>query len=123
MAEVIAGAAMSHVPAVGAAMDNGKTTEPYWAPYFDKVEGLRAWMAEAKPDVCIVIYNDHASAFSLQLIPTFALGVAADDDDGGGTALGEESRRGLAKPLRAARDDAHLAGEGEQLRRRRAHPR
>ena len=77
MAEVIAGAAMSHVPAVGAAMDNGKTTEPYWAPYFDKVEGLRAWMAEAKPDVCIVIYNDHASAFSLQLIPTFALGVAA----------------------------------------------
>lgn len=78
MAEVIAGTAMSHVPAVGAAMDNAKTAEPYWAPYFEKVEGLRAWMADAKPDVCIVIYNDHASAFSLQLIPTFALGVAGE---------------------------------------------
>ncbi len=78
MAEIIAGAAMSHVPAVGAAMDNAKTAEPYWAPYFAKVEGLRQWMATADPDVCIVIYNDHASAFSLELIPTFALGVAAE---------------------------------------------
>ena len=32
-------------------------------------------MAETKPDVCIVVYNDHASAFSLELIPTFAIGV------------------------------------------------
>lgn len=76
MAEIIGGVATSHVPAVGAAIDNAKTAEPYWAPYFAKVEGLRSWMAEAKPDVCIVIYNDHASAFSLELIPTFALGVA-----------------------------------------------
>ena len=34
-------------------------------------------MAETRPDVCIVVYNDHASAFSLRLVPTFALGVAA----------------------------------------------
>ncbi len=33
-------------------------------------------MAEAKPDVTLVVYNDHASAFSMDLVPTFLLGVA-----------------------------------------------
>lgn len=76
MAEIIAGVGTSHVPAVGAAIDHNKREEPYWAPYFDKIQPARDWMAETKPDVCIVVYNDHASAFSLELIPTFALGVA-----------------------------------------------
>ena len=35
-------------------------------------------MADIKPDVVIAIYNDHASAFSVELIPTFALGSAAE---------------------------------------------
>ena len=61
---------------MGAAIDKGKTSDPYWAPYFAKVEPARAWMAEVEPDVCIVVYNDHASAFSLELVPTFALGLA-----------------------------------------------
>lgn len=78
MAEIIGGLAMSHVPAVGAAMDNARTDEPYWAPYFEKVGPLREWVAAADPDVAIVIYNDHADAFSLELIPTFALGVAPE---------------------------------------------
>ena len=77
MAEVVAGIGTSHVPAVGAAIDSGKQAEPYWAPYFAKIEPARRWMAEARPDVCVVVYNDHASAFSLELVPTFALGVAA----------------------------------------------
>jgi protocatechuate 4,5-dioxygenase beta chain len=77
LAEIIAGIGSSHVPAVGAAMDNGKQAEPYWAPYFEKLAPARAWMADNKPDVCIIVYNDHASAFSLELIPTFAIGVAA----------------------------------------------
>jgi protocatechuate 4,5-dioxygenase beta chain len=76
MAQIVAGVGCSHVPAVGVAMDKGKTAEPDWAPYFAKVEPARAWMAEVDPDVCIVVYNDHASAFSLRLIPTFALGLA-----------------------------------------------
>ncbi len=76
MAEIIAGVGTSHVPAVGAAMDNGMTQDPIWAPYFDKVEPAREWMAKAKPDVCIIVYNDHASAFSLELIPTFVIGTA-----------------------------------------------
>jgi protocatechuate 4,5-dioxygenase beta chain len=35
-------------------------------------------MAKAKPDVVIGVYNDHASAFSVEVIPTFALGCAAE---------------------------------------------
>src|SRR5256886_5387785 len=35
-------------------------------------------MANTKPDVAIVVYNDHASAFSVEMIPTFALGCAAE---------------------------------------------
>lgn len=76
VAEIIAGVGTSHVPAIGAAMDNRKTDEPYWQPLFAGYEKARQWMAETAPDVAIVVYNDHASAFSLELIPTFALGVA-----------------------------------------------
>jgi protocatechuate 4,5-dioxygenase, beta chain len=76
MARLVGGVACSHVPAVGAAIDKGRTEDPYWAPYFAKLEPARAWMAEARPDVCIVVYNDHANAFSLEIIPTFALGLA-----------------------------------------------
>ena len=76
MARLVGGVACSHVPAVGAAIDKGKTWDPYWAPYFAKLEPARAWMAEARPDVCLVVYNDHANAFSLEVIPTFALGLA-----------------------------------------------
>ena len=67
---------MSHVPAIGVAVDAGKTGEPYWAPMFAGFEESRAWIAREKPDVVILVYNDHASAFSLDLIPTFALGCA-----------------------------------------------
>jgi protocatechuate 4,5-dioxygenase, beta chain len=76
MAEIVAGVGCSHVPAVGVAIDKGRTGDPYWAPYFAKVEPARKWMADLAPDVCIVIYNDHANAFSLEVIPTFALGLA-----------------------------------------------
>ena len=76
MAEIVGGVGTSHIPAVGAAIDKGKTRDPYWAPYFDKLPPAQKWIAEVDPDVCIVVYNDHANAFSLELIPTFALGMA-----------------------------------------------
>jgi protocatechuate 4,5-dioxygenase, beta chain len=76
MARLVGGVGCSHVPAVGVAIDKGKTGDPYWAPYFAKLGPAREWMAEVAPDVCIVVYNDHASAFGLDLIPTFALGLA-----------------------------------------------
>ena len=78
MAKIIAGVGSSHVPAIGAALDNGKTEEPYWKRVFSGFEKSKQWMANAKPDVAIVVYNDHASAFSVEMIPTFALGCAAE---------------------------------------------
>jgi protocatechuate 4,5-dioxygenase beta chain len=78
MAKIIAGVSTSHVPAIGAALDNGKTGEPYWQRVFSGFEKSKEWIAEVKPDVCIVVYNDHASAFSMDIVPTFALGCAAE---------------------------------------------
>jgi protocatechuate 4,5-dioxygenase beta chain len=78
MARIVAGVATSHVPAIGAAIDNKRSQEPYWAPVFEGYEPSKKWIAELKPDVVILVYNDHASAFSLELIPTFALGCAAE---------------------------------------------
>ena len=77
MAKVIAGVGCSHVPAIGAAMDNGKTKLPYWLPVFAGYPKAREWIKEVNPDVCVVVFNDHASAFSLEFIPTFGLGVGA----------------------------------------------
>jgi protocatechuate 4,5-dioxygenase beta chain len=78
VARIVAGVATSHVPAIGAALDNGKADEPYWRPVFAGYEASKAWIAEIKPDVVILVYNDHASAFSLEMIPTFAIGCAAE---------------------------------------------
>ena len=78
MARIVAGIGTSHVPAIGAAIDLGKTQEPYWTRVFDGFEESKKWIANEKPDVCIVVYNDHATAFSVDLIPTFALGCAAE---------------------------------------------
>jgi protocatechuate 4,5-dioxygenase beta chain len=87
MAHIIAGVASSHIPAVGAALDLGKTAEPYWQPVFAGYDRAKEWFKEVKPDAIILIYNDHASAFSLEMIPTFAIGCAptfAPADEGWG---------------------------------------
>jgi len=68
----------SHVPAIGAAMDLGKTEEPYWKKVFDGYQWTRKWAKEQKPDVVILVYNDHATAFDASIIPTFVLGTGAD---------------------------------------------
>ena len=78
MAKIIAGVGTSHVPAIGAAIDGGITDSDYWTPLFEGYGPARQWMAGTKPDVAIIVYNDHASAFSLELIPAFAIGVAEE---------------------------------------------
>lgn len=78
MAKIVASVNCSHVPAIGAAFDQGKTQTPYWKPVFDGFDFSKKWLADLKPDVVILVYNDHASAFSLEVIPTFALGCAAE---------------------------------------------
>jgi protocatechuate 4,5-dioxygenase, beta chain len=76
MARITASVYTSHVPAIGAALDLGKTHEPYWKKVFDGYEFSKRWVRENKPDVIFQVYNDHANAFSLELIPTFAIGTA-----------------------------------------------
>jgi len=77
VARITASVYTSHVPAIGAAMDQHKTQEPYWQPLFAGYEFSRRWITEQRPDVIVLVYNDHANAFSLDLIPTFAIGTAA----------------------------------------------
>jgi len=78
VARITASVYTSHVPAIGAAIDLGKTGEPYWQPLFKGYEFSKQWMKEHTPDVIFLVYNDHATAFSLELIPTFAIGTAAE---------------------------------------------
>jgi protocatechuate 4,5-dioxygenase beta chain len=77
MARITASVYTSHVPAIGAAMDLKKTDEPYWQKVFSGYEFSRRWLKDNKPDVVFLVFNDHATAFSLEMIPTFAIGTAA----------------------------------------------
>ena len=77
MARITASVYTSHVPAIGATLDAGKDKEPYWQPVFAGYEYSKQWMKDNKPDVIFLVYNDHATAFSLDMIPTFAIGTAA----------------------------------------------
>jgi protocatechuate 4,5-dioxygenase, beta chain len=101
MARITAGIGCSHVPAIGAALDLGKSSEAYWAPLFAGFEWTRNWIANEAPDVIIIVYNDHASAFGLDVIPTFAIGCAEDyapADEGWG-----------ARPVPFVKGDSELA--------------
>ena len=77
MARITASVYTSHVPAIGAALDLGKTDEPYWQKVFRGYDFSRQWMKDNRPDVIFLVFNDHATAFSLEMIPTFAIGTAA----------------------------------------------
>jgi gallate dioxygenase len=77
-ARVTASVYASHVPAIGAAIDHGQTAEPYWKPMFDGFLPSQQWMREHTPDVVFLVYNDHATNFDLSVIPTFAIGTAAE---------------------------------------------
>ncbi|QNA84181.1 protocatechuate 3,4-dioxygenase [Sphingomonas sp. So64.6b] len=76
MARITAGVGTSHVPAIGAAIDLGKTEDAYWAPLFAGYEWSRAWERDARPDVVILVFNDHATSLMLEVVPTFAIGCA-----------------------------------------------
>ena len=78
MARITASVYTSHVPAIGAALDLGKTAEPYWQKVFSGYEFSKQWLKDHEPDVIFLVYNDHATAFSLEIIPTFAIGTAAE---------------------------------------------
>ena len=77
MARIVAGIGTSHVPSIGVAYDQDRTQEPAWKPLFDGYEPVKAWLRdEMRPDIAIVVYNDHGSSFFFDKYPTFALGAA-----------------------------------------------
>ena len=61
MARISASVYTSHIPAVGAALDLGKTAEPYWQPVFKGYDFSKQWLKDHKPDVIFLVYNDHAN--------------------------------------------------------------
>lgn len=78
MARVYSGVACSHVPALGVAVDRGISDDDYYSPIFKGFEFSKEWMEKEKPDVVFMVYNDHCTAFDASIIPTFALGAAAE---------------------------------------------
>jgi protocatechuate 4,5-dioxygenase beta chain len=58
------------------AIDKGLRDSDEWKPFFDGYTPAQAWMAEKKPDIAVVIFNDHGNSFFLDRVPTLALGVA-----------------------------------------------
>jgi protocatechuate 4,5-dioxygenase, beta chain len=78
MAQIIGSVMTSHVPAIGGAIARGVQEEPYWKPFFQGFDPVHAWLAQAKPDVVVVFYNDHGLNFFLDKMPTFAIGAAAE---------------------------------------------
>ncbi len=60
-------------------MDLGKTARAVLAARCSTAtSSAEQWMKEQRPDVIFLVYNDHATAFSLEMIPTFAIGTAAE---------------------------------------------
>ena len=77
MARIIGGIATTHVPSIGNAIAKGLQNDPYWKPFFDGFASAHAMAARRrKPDVAVVIYNDHGLNFFLDKMPTFAVGAA-----------------------------------------------
>jgi protocatechuate 4,5-dioxygenase, beta chain len=93
--KVVGGIGLSHVPSVGVAYDRGKMQTPAWKPLADAYVPLRNWLSAIKPDVAIVVYNDHGADFMFDKYPTFAIGAAdryGIADEGFGTRALPEVR-------------------------------
>ena len=88
MATIIGAIAASHTPTIGFAYDRHKENDPVWKPIFDDFKPVQKWLADQKPDVLFVIYNDHVTSFFFDHYSAFALGVGESyvvADEGGGT--------------------------------------
>ena len=88
MATIIGAVAASHTPTIGFAYDRHKENDPVWKPIFNDFKPVQQWLADKKPDVLFVIYNDHVTSFFFDHYSAFALGVGDSytvADEGGGT--------------------------------------
>lgn len=87
MANIIGSITTSHIPSIGNAISRGAQEDPYWKRFFDGYEAVHDWLAETKPDVAVMIFNDHGLNFFLDNLPTFAVGAAPEyrsEDEGWG---------------------------------------
>jgi protocatechuate 4,5-dioxygenase beta chain len=78
MATILGGIATSHIPAIGKAIAEKRQNEPYWKPFFAGYDAVRRWIGDVKPDLVVIVYNDHGLNFFLDKMPTFAVGAAAE---------------------------------------------
>jgi protocatechuate 4,5-dioxygenase beta chain len=78
MATIVGGIATTHVPSIGNAIAKGLQHDPYWSPFFGGFDAAHKWLAQTRPDVAVVFYNDHGLNFFLDKLPTFAVGAAAE---------------------------------------------
>jgi gallate dioxygenase len=91
MARILGGIATSHSPTIGFALDRQKQDDPAWTPIFQAYQPVRRWLADKKPDVLFLIYNDHVTSFFFDHYSHFALGIgdsySVADEGGGPRAL------------------------------------
>ena len=91
MARILGGIATSHSPTIGFALDRQKQDDPVWAPIFEAYAPVQRWLAEKKPDVLFIIFNDHVTSFFFDHYSHFALGIgdsySVADEGGGARAL------------------------------------
>jgi protocatechuate 4,5-dioxygenase beta chain len=78
MAKIVGSITTSHVPAIGKAIARDLKQDPYWKPFFDGFKPVHQWLAKVKPDIAVVLYNDHGLNFFLDKMPTFSIGAAAE---------------------------------------------
>jgi gallate dioxygenase len=87
MANIIGAIASSHTPTIGFALDANKQHDAVWAPIFKAYEPVQQWLADKKPDVLLMIFNDHVTSFFFDHYSAFALGIGNEyrpADEGGG---------------------------------------
>src|SRR5204862_3210746 len=73
MAKIVGGIATSHIPSIGKAIARGLVHDPDWKSFFDGFAPVHRWLDEVRPDVAVVVYNDHGLNFFLDKMPTFAV--------------------------------------------------
>jgi gallate dioxygenase len=77
---IIGGLGSPHAPSIGVAYNTGKGETPAWKPLIDGYKPMQAWLEARKPDLMIIVANDHANSFFFDRYPTFALSVAAEHE-------------------------------------------
>jgi hypothetical protein len=85
VANLVAAMATSHAPSLASVTD--RSVDQMTRTVFDGFDVLRDHLAAARPDVLLVVSDDHLNTFSYRVLPAFAIGVGdsherADEGNG-----------------------------------------